>query len=427
MGLAFAVLLALACALAVGAVPAAQFARVDPHVAVRAGARTAARNRLRNILMAAEVALALVVLVVAGLFLQSFQDTREIDPGFRRDGVLLATYDLAGRDVRGPEAGAFTRRLLEKLQEVPGIVSAAVSVSVPLDIHGMPLRTFNVEGRSPSDGTMHRALSNTVTPQYFTTLDIPLVAGTGFAELADTARPPQVVVNEAFVQRFLEGLEPIGRKLEARGGTFLIAGVVKNSTYDSFGEAPKPIVYFSYRDRPAGMGEIHVLTRSGAETLVASHVRQAVRDLDPALPVYNVRTMTEHVETNLFLRRIPARMFAVLGPLLLILAAIGIYAVVAYNVAQRTTEIGVRLALGATPGLVVRQVLRESLQVVAIGAAVGWLVVFVFNAHINRSAPFSLPAFVGVPLMLFAVAAAACWIPAQRAAATDPMLALRHE
>jgi putative ABC transport system permease protein len=136
--------------------------------------------------------------------------------------------------------------------------------------------------------------------------------------------------------------------------------------------------------------------------------------------------MTEHVETNLFLRRIPARMFAVLGPLLLALAAVGIYAVVAYSVAQRTTEIGVRLALGATPRRVVRQIILGSLNVVAIGAAVGWFLVWIVNAHINRG-PLSLPAFVGVPLVLLTVATLACWIPARRAAATDPMLALRRE
>ena len=426
MGLTFAGSLAVLCAAAFGAAPAAQLSGLDPHVALRTGARTPARNRLRNILMAAEVALAIVVLIVAGLFLQSFRDTREIDPGFRRDGVLLATYDIAGRDVEAAEAREFARRLVDQLRAVPDVTSVGLSTSVPLDIHGMPLRSFVLEGRARPDGRQDRALTNTVSPGYFETLGIPFVAGSGFAELSDTARPPQVVVNEEFVRRFLDGAEPIGRKVEARGSSFLIAGVVKDTTYESFGEPPKPMLYFSYRDRPSPMAEVHVLTRPGSEALIAPYIRRIVRDLDPTLPVYNVRTMTEHVETNLFLRRIPARMFAVLGPLLLALAAIGIYAVVACSVAQRTTEIGVRLALGATPRRVVRQIVMESLKVVAIGAALGWFMVWIVNAHINRG-PLSLPAFVGIPLILMIVAAIACWIPARRAAATDPMLALRQE
>ena len=427
MGLGFAMLLAMACAVFFGAAPAAQLSRLDPHVALRTSARMASRTRLRSLLMGAEVALALAVLIVAGLFLQGFRDTRDLDPGFRRDGILLATYDIAGREVTEPEAASFARRLLERLREVPDVTSAALATNVPLDIHGMPQRGFTLEGRARDDGRQDVALSNIVSPDYFATLGIALVAGEGFAAMADTARPPQVAVNEEFVGRFLDGGEAIGRRLANRGRTYVIAAIVKNTTYDAFGEAPKPMLYFSYRDRPSPMAEIHLLTRPGSEAMVAPHVRRIIRELDPTLPVYNVRTMTDHVETNLFLRRIPARMFAVLGPLLLALAAIGIYAVVAYSVAQRTAEIGVRLALGATPSRVVRQVIVESLKVVTIGAAIGWALVWIVNAHINRSGPLSLPAFVGVPMLLMGVATIACWIPARRAAAIDPMIALRRE
>jgi ABC-type antimicrobial peptide transport system permease subunit len=164
----------------------------------------------------------------------------------------------------------------------------------------------------------------------------------------------------------------------------------------------------------------------GDETQLAPAIRRVVREVDASLPVYNVRTMTEHVEMNLALRRIPARMFAVLGPLLLVLAAIGIYAVVAYTVAHRTTEIGVRIALGATSRGVVAQIVRESLRVIAAGAALGWLLVFMIYTHLVRGA-IDYPSFVGVPLLLLMVAATASWIPARRATSVDPMVALRHE
>jgi ABC-type lipoprotein release transport system permease subunit len=172
---------------------------------------------------------------------------------------------------------------------------------------------------------------------------------------------------------------------------------------------------------------MHVRTRPGHETELASDVRRVVGDVDPGLPVYDVRTMSEHVEKNLYLRRIPARMFAVLGPLLLVLAAIGIYAVVAYAVAQRTAEIGIRIALGATAQRVVRETVGETLRVVAAGAVAGWLIVFVVSTHLVRGASVDARIFGGVPLLLLAIAALACWLPARRAAHVDPMLALRHE
>jgi ABC-type antimicrobial peptide transport system permease subunit len=160
--------------------------------------------------------------------------------------------------------------------------------------------------------------------------------------------------------------------------------------------------------------------------LLTPGVRRVVRELDPAIPIYDVRTMTEHVEKNLFLRRIPARMFFVLGPLLLLLAAIGIYAVVAYAVARRTTEIGVRVALGATRTGVVAQIVRETLRVVVAGALAGWLIALVIDLHLVRGS-IDLPVFLGVPVILLLVATIACWLPAQRATRIDPIVALRHE
>jgi predicted permease len=426
LGLTFAITLGVLCGVIFGIVPALQLAGLDPQAALHSGARSAGKSRLRNVLMGAEVGLALVVLLAAALFLRSFTETKEVDPGFKREGVLLAAYDFAGRNVDGPFARDFARRLLERLRALPDVEVAAIAGSVPLDIHGLPMRSFAVEGRARSDAAPDTALTNTVTPGYFAAMGIPLRSGHDFADLADTTTPAQAVVNEEFVRRFLDGAEPIGRRLESRNTPYRIAGVVRNSLSESFSESPMPVIYLSYRDRPSARGEIHVRTRAGAETLLGPQIERVVRELDPELPVYDVRTLTDHVEKNLFLRRIPARIFVVLGPVLLALAAIGIYAVVAYTVSQRTKEIGLRLALGATVNGLVRRILAETLRIVATGAMVGWALFLFVHLHLIRG-PLYLSVFVGVPVLLMSVAAVACWVPARRAATVDPMVALRQE
>ena len=426
LSLAFALALGLLCGLIFGMAPAAQLARIDPQDALRSGMRSAGRNPMRNWLMASEVALALVVLMSAALFVRSFSDARDTDPGFRREGVLLAQYDLSGRNLNNAALRDFTGRLLARLAALPGVEAASIASSVPLDIHGLPLRSFTLQGLAHSDAAPDRALSNIVTRGYFDTMGIAFRAGQDFAPFEDQTTPPQVVVNEAFVRRFLADDEPLGRTLSSRDRQYVIAGVVRTTLNESFGEAPTPAVYYSYRDRPSVAGQIHLRTRPGNETLLAPDIERVVREIDPTLPLYDIRTLTEHVDKNLFLRRIPARMFVVLGPLLLLLAAIGIYAVVSYSVSRRTTEIGVRLALGATARLVVSQIVRETLAVVGAGAAFGWFAMFMVALHLLGGV-INLAVFAGVPAILIGVAALASWIPARRATSVDVMVALRQD
>jgi predicted permease len=425
-GLAFAMLLGAASGLVFGLAPAVQLARVDPQAALRSSARSAGRSRFRNALMGVQVALALVVLMAAALFVRSFAEAREIDPGFRRDGVLLAAYDLSGRGLDDAAARRFASDLLRRVRALAGVESAAIAASVPLDIHGLPLRSFTLEGRASSQDAPDRALSNLVTPGYFATMGIGLQAGHDFAELDDQRAPAEAIVNEEFVRRFVPTGEALGRRVTTRGGDYAIAGVVRNSLSESFDEPPMPVIYLSYRNRPSDRGEIHLRTRVGTEALLAPDVQRAVRDLDPTLPLYDIRTLSEHVEKNLFLRRIPARMFVVLGPLLLLLAAVGVYAVVDFSVSRRTTEIGVRLALGATRRRVVRDIVSDSVRVVAAGAIAGWTVMFMVALHLLRGA-LQLSVFAVVPAVLMLVAIIASWLPAWRAGRLDPIAALRQE
>ena len=423
-GLAFAIALGVLCALVFGAAPAVQLARLSPQLIMRQGGGTPTHRGLRGLLMGAQVALAVMVLVAAALFFQSFRQTQVVDPGFRTEGVLLASYD-PGRPVDDDRARQFADDLLARVRALPDVDSAAIALSMPLDIHGLPVRSFVIEGRARTDGARDRAVSNVVTPGYFETLGIPLLAGRDFAGLTDASAPSQAIVNHAFVTRFLEGGEALGRQLWFGDRAHTIVGVVATSLSDSFSEPPTAAVYLSYRDRPSRLGEIHVRTKLGDETLLAPAIRRVVASIDPSIPLYNVRTMSEHIDMNLALRKIPARMFVVLGPVILALAAIGIYAVVAYSVSQRTAEIGVRMALGASTGDVRRQIVREGLRVVAIGAIIGWLPAAFLYTHLMRGR-LDVPVFGGVPLVLLLVAAAACWVPARRASRVDPVVALRE-
>lgn len=423
-GLMFAIGLGVVCALVSGAAPAVQLARLSPNVAMRQGGPAPGHRGVRSLLMGAQVALAVMVLVASGLFFQSFRESQVVEPGFRTEGILLASYD-PGRPVADDRARQFAADLLARLRALPDVEGAAIALSMPLDIHGLPVRSFVIEGRARPDGAPDRAVSNIVTPGYFEALGIPFVAGGDFADLAETGAPRQAIVNQAFVTRFLDGGEALGRQLRFGDRAHTIVGVVRTSLSDSFSEGPTAAVYLSYRDRPSRTGEIHVWTRMGDASLVAPAVRRVVASLDPSIPLYNVRTMAAHIDMNLALRKIPARMFVVLGPLILALAAIGIYAVVSYNVAQRTSEIGVRMALGASTGRVRRQIVLEGLRVVLVGAILGWLPAAFLSTHLVRG-QLDVAVFAGAPLVLVFLAGAACWLPARRASSVDPVVALRE-
>ena len=428
-GLVFAIVLGLLAGVLVGVIPAWQLSRVDAQTAFRTGARTASRSRVRDALIAVQSALAVAVLVVAGLFLRSFQETRGTDPGFARDGVLLAAFDLSGRPPVPGGIRSFATRLIDGVKAVPGVEAAAISSSVPLDIHGLPSRVFTVDGRERADGEFDQALANTVTPGYFDVLKIPLLAGRDFAALQDEAAPPQVIVNQAFVERYMGGSPEaaLGHQIDARGKSHLVIGVAKTTLYNAFGEPPTPALYFSYRDGGGNQGEIHVRTRAGAETSITRGIREAVKAIDADLPVFNVRTMTQHVETNLVFRRVPARLFAVLGPLLLLLVGLGIYSLVSYAVSLRTNELGVRLALGATPRKLVTEELGSSLRITTAGILIGWVIAFVLTVVLFPDQSGHLLVFFGVPAVLVAVSALASWVPAHRGSRVDPLTALRTE
>ncbi len=432
-GLAVALGLGLSCGLLCGAAPAWQLTRRSRSSWLRGGTvggGLPASGRLRHGLMGAQAGLAAVVLVIAGLFLRSFLDTRTIDPGFDPHGVLLVAYDLAGRD-GGPDAARIRREaardVLERVRAMPGVEGAAVAASVPLDIHGLPSRRIAMSGHPRVGEGFDEALVNTVTDGYFAAMRIPLVAGRDVGDPTRTGGDAEAIVNVEFVRRFIEQTQPglaLGQHVRVGDRERTIVGVSANSLYDAFGEPPTPAVYLAFADSPLGAAELHVRTRRGREAAIAPDVRATLRGVDPGMALVNVRTLDQHVSSNLVFRRVPAQMFSVLGPLLLALIAIGIYAIVEYVVVRRTSEVGLRLALGASPGRVVASLVGEHMAVVASGVLLGWLVALIVAIV---AGVVDTPVLVAVPLLLLSTAAAACWIPARRAGRLDPMTALRVE
>ena len=430
-GLAFAVGLAGACSLLFSLAPAFQLARTDVRTALHGGSSvnlggTPGRARLRGWLIGTEAALALIVLVVAGFFMKNLSDNRDGDPGFRTRDITLAAYDLAGRGYDKSATLRFTRDLLERLRAEPGVEAVAISALVPLDLHGLPSRAVTVAGRPRDRAKSDTAVSLNITPGYFATLQIPFLAGGDFTDLADANLPKQIIVNDEFARRYLTGLPTVGNKLTVGGTAYAIAGVVRTTRYESLAEPPQPAMFFSYRDVTVPSGQIYLRTRA-TELTVAARLRTVFAEIDPRIRIFDVRTFTQHIDKNLFMRRVPARLFTLLGPFALLLAAIGIYAVVAHSVGQRTNEIGLRLALGASPRQIVALVMHAGLRPVLIGLAAGLALVALVALHLPPGKGPGAALQLGVPALLLAVAALACWLPARRATTIDPLSALRAE
>lgn len=425
-GIGVSIALASACTLVFSLVPALQLSRLDVRSALHTSSSGGVPGRpwTRGLLIGAEVGLAFCVLVIAASFVKTLADESSGGAGFRTERLTLAAYDLSGRGYNSNTAASFTRDLLRGLRELPGVDSAAISSSVPLDLHGLGSQPITVPGREVRSSTPDTALSFAVTPGYFGTLGLAFVEGGDFADLADTSKGLQTVLNEEFVRRYFDGASPLGRTIVVRDRYYEVVGVVKNAKYNSLTESPQPVFYTVFRDRMRG--EIHLRTSaSNASALQA--VRGALSRIDARIVPYDVRTFAEHVEKNLYLRRVPASLFSLLGPFALVLAVIGIYAVVAHAVVQRTSEIGLRLAIGATPERVIRELTLRHLRPVAIGLAGSWGALFVVATRFGGARAPTLPLQAVVAFSLVAIAAIACWWPARRAARVDPLIALRAE
>ena len=426
--------------LAFGLAPALHSSKPDIVPVLKGeGARGPARARrltTRNALVVSQVALSLVVLVCAGLFVKSFRNARHIDLGFAPDGVVTAAVDPGLFGYTKEQGREFYRRLVERVGAVPGVERAGAAYLLPLGDSSTSWGAIRpAEQPAPPPGEGLSAHVNIVTPGYFDALQIPLVAGRDFdSRDLPGAAVEAAVVNQTMAARLWPGQDPLGRRFKVGrdedATTFEVVGVARDGKYRTLGERPRPFLYVS--NAQTYQSGMRLVVRAGGDPL--SHVgalREAAREVDPRVPLYDVKTMREHLSWALWAPNMAASLATAFGLLALVLAATGLYSLLAYTVSQRTHEIGVRMALGAQRRDILRLVARQGLALALIGVALG-LLGALLSARLVASLLFGVgpgdaAVYAATSLGLAAVALAACLVPARRATKVDPVVALRYE
>jgi predicted permease len=389
------------------------------------------RSRLRNSLVIAQIALSLVLLVSAGLIVRSLQAAQRMRPGFNPQNAVAISFDLGLQGYDDAKGRAFHERALERVRALPGIRSVAFIDVLPLSLDYSSTSVY-IEGQPvTSKSNLRSAIPYSVSPKYFETMGIPL-RGRDFLPTENKKDSRFAIVNETFARRFFPGQEAIGKRYNSSGPKdpfWQIIGVVPDGKYNTLGEEPKAVIF-----RPQRYFETSstlVARTEGDPHTVLAAIRRELQQLDPTLPLYDAKTLSEHMNIPLFPAKIAAGALGSFGVLALILAAVGIYGVMSYMVAGRTREIGLRMALGAQSRSVGWLILRQGMMLAVIGCAIGLALAF-GGTRLLQSILYGVSAvdpltFTMVAFLLGTVALLACWLPAYRAARVDPMIALRNE
>ena len=432
--LMFTLGLSVATGLAFGLAPAWQASRIHLVNVLKdeVALGRARRFRLRDAFVVVQVACSMLLLVGAGLFVRSLLRAHAIDTGFDPSNMIVMSVqpELQGYDE--PRGRALYERMLAGVAAVPGVRSVTLAETVPLGIAGSR-RLTAVEGYQPQPGEDMETAYNVVGPSYFETMRIPITKGRSFTDADRAGAPPVVIVNDAFARRYWPNADPIGKRISANGseGPFReLIGVTPTGKYHTLGEDPRPFYYVPLWQEYHGAVTLHVKTSGDPGALMAP-VRAAVRAVDPNAPVFNVKTMDEQMLVALLPARLAGTLLGAFGLLALLLASVGIYGVMAFSVAQRTREIGVRRALGAQTTSLLGLILGEGMRLAAIGFAIGLAAAFALTRFVSSllygvtpTDPLTLVTAVG---MLTAAALVACSIPTLRALRVDPVTALRYE
>ena len=434
--LLFTVLLAVAAGVVFGLVPALHAVKRGLHDSLKEGGRgstTGAKSRrLRGLLVVSEVGLALVALVGAGLFVKSFERARASDTGFDPHNVLLVGLQLSTSGYDGQQGINFLRQAQERIARLPGVKEVSYAEDVPLGLSMGSWETLNVYGYVPRSSDSMKIYRNLVGPGYFDVMRIPLVAGRDFTGQDDKQSSPVTIVNEAFVRRFLAGREPLGRKFDTWGRDWTIVGVVKDSRYHQREGSAEPYFYMPFlQSSNASTGvALHIRTAGAPEAMLPA-VRQVFAAIDPTITIFGTTSLEDYTSASTFVQKSAATLLSVLGSLALALASLGLYSVVAYSIAQRTHELGVRIALGAQRVDILKLVVGQGMALAAggvvagVAAAVG-LTRFLASLLFGVS-PTDPLTFAVVAALLGAVTLLASYLPARRASRVDPIVALRYE
>ncbi|HEX7955639.1 MAG TPA: ABC transporter permease, partial [Pyrinomonadaceae bacterium] len=434
---AFTSLVSFSTGVLFGLLPALQVSKGNFHEALKEGGRgpssgSSRQSRLRGVLVVAEVAAALILLIGAGLLGESFVRLRSVSPGFDPSNVLTMQLSLPPAKYKEPgRQAAFLQQVLERVESLPGVRAAGAVVGLPLGGNSAS-RYFQIEGRPPKPaGEGLNTNFNLASPNYFRALGIPLKSGRYFGEHDAAGAPEVVVINETMARRFWPDEDPLGKRLRIGENPWrTVVGVVSDVKNDGLGAESKPEMFYPLAQSPLPFMTLVVRSDADPAALVAA-VRGAVREVDKEQPVYDVKTMEQRVAESVSPQRLTALLVGLFAALAATLAAVGIYGVISYTVTQRTHEIGVRVALGARGVDVLRLVVGQGMRLVLAGVGLG-LVGALALTRLVSSFFFGVSAadpavYGGVSLLLLAVALLACLVPARRAAKTDPMVALRYE
>jgi putative ABC transport system permease protein len=429
--LLFTLAISLGTGFVFGLVPALQTTRSDTVSAVKGeSAAGAGRSRMSSTLVVLQMALSLLLLISSGLFLRSLEGATHIDPGFEDPAnIALASMDpgLQGYDVT--RAREFWDRMLDEVRALPQVGAVGLIDGPPLGLGGSD-RGVSIPGYEFAKGERSSLNYAYITEGYLEAMGVRLLEGRVFTRRDDDSGPPVIIVNKRFADHFWSGGSALGKIVHTAGKDRQVVGVVETGKYGSLGEAPLDFMYLPEREL-FHTGMTLVARTTGDPQVVMRRVQELVRAADPDLPVFDVQTMQDHMGIALLPARLGGSVLGLFGLLGLVLAGVGIYGVMAYSVAQRKREIGIRVALGADRGTVVRMVLKEGMRLTLVGAVIG-LAGAAGAARLVEGLLYGVStldpvAFAGVPLLLVAVAALAVYVPARRAAGVDPMRVLKTE
>jgi putative ABC transport system permease protein len=419
-----------------GLAPALRASKGDMHSTLKEGGRTGVgrgQQRLRGLLVVAEVALSLVLLVGAGLLVKSFVRVLTADKGFDANQVLMANLTLASFKYPEPAQQArFFQQFLEGVKTVPGVEAAGVVNNAPLTGDGTD-GGIKIEGRNDPPDQLPIAEKSIVSPEYFSVMRTALVRGRVFTEQDNLSAAPVAIINESLARAYFAGADPLGKRIDFNWdtkGTQEIVGVVRDTKQYGLDLPNAPAIYVPYLQRP-DFGMTVVVRSSLDPASLVGAMRQQLLALDKDQPLAQIRTMQQLVTASTASRRVMVMLTALFGALALLLAALGLYGVMAYTVTLRTREIGVRMALGAQPSDVLKLVIRNGMTLALIGVAVGLAGAFALTrlmaSLLFQVTPTDASTFTAVPIILIVVALLACCIPARRATRVDPLVALRYE